>query len=274
MPGYFDGKVALVTGASSGIGKQVALHLVRAGARVAILARNRNALEDLAHQMGEGQTLVCPADVTDPETIKSVASIVLSRFGKIDILVNAAGILRAGGFLQLSEPEFRQVMEVDYFGTVNCLRAVLPHMVKARAGHVVNVSSLAGKVVFPGSSAYSAAKFAIIGMSNALRQELKPYGIGLTVVCPGYVDTPLLDQHLPSVRSSIFFKMTRSYAADKVAIAILNGIKRNKRELILPGSLRLVLAIQCVSPTLAETLSNLFNGGVPELVHPKGKNDS
>ncbi|MEW6232018.1 MAG: SDR family NAD(P)-dependent oxidoreductase [Chloroflexota bacterium] len=274
MPGYFDGKVALVTGASSGIGKQVALHLVRAGARVAILARNRNALEDLAHQMGEGQTVVCPADVTDPEAIRSAVSVALSRFGKIDILVNAAGILRAGGFLQLSEPEFRQVMEVDFFGTVNCLRMVLPHMVRARAGHVVNVSSLAGKIVFPGSSAYSAAKFAIIGMSNALRQELKPYGIGLTVVCPGYVDTPLLDQHLPSVRSSMFFKMTRSYAAGQVAIAILNAIKRNKRELILPGSLRLVLAIQCVSPTLAETFSNLFNGGVPELVHPKEKNDS
>ncbi len=274
MPGYFDGKVALVTGASSGIGKQVASHLVRAGARVAILARNRNALEDLAHQMGEGQTVVCPADVTDPETIKSAVSVALSRFGKIDILVNAAGILRAGGFLQLSELEFRQVMEVDFFGTVNCLRVVLPHMVRARAGHVVNISSLAGKIVFPGSSAYSASKFAIIGMSNALRQELKPYGIGLTVVCPGYVDTPLLDQHLQSVRSSIFFQMTRSYSADKVAIAILNAIKRNKRELILPGSLRLVLAVQCVAPTLVETLSNWLNGGVPELVSHKGRDSS
>jgi len=274
MPGYFDGKVALVTGASSGIGKQVALHLVRAGASVAILARNRNALEDLAHQMGEGQTVVCPADVTDPESVESAVSVALSRFGKIDILVNAAGILRAGGFLQLSEPEFRQVMEVDFFGTVNCLRMVLPHMVRARAGHVVNVSSLAGKIVFPGSSAYSAAKFAIIGMSNALRQELKPYGIGLTVVCPGYVDTPMLDQHLPSVRSSISFQMTRPYSAEKVAIAILNAIKWKKRELILPGSLRLVLAIQCVSPPLVETLSNWLNGGVPDLVHIKGKNDS
>ncbi|CAI9830841.1 MAG: SDR family oxidoreductase [Nitrosopumilus sp.] len=185
------GKVALVTGASSGIGRATALALSEAGAKVAACARRTDLLESLAAE-APGSVLHGRVDVTDRDGCGAFARRVLDEWGSIDILVNNAGLMPLSFFKSLKMDEWDRMIDVNLKGVLYCTAAVIPHMLGKKSGHIINVSSVAGRIVFPSGSVYCATKHAVTALSEGLRQEFSARaGIRVTCIEPGVVDTEL-----------------------------------------------------------------------------------
>lgn len=185
------GKVALVTGASSGIGAGTALELARAGAIVALAARRAERLAELVAQIEAlgGQALALPGDATvEAEAIKAVEDTV-ARFGRIDILVNSAGVMQAGGIEGVDIAEYRRVFDINVFATLYAWSAAVPHMLKQGGGDIINITSLAGRKGGPETNAYSASKHAANSMTDAMRQELGGKNIRVAYLMPGATST-------------------------------------------------------------------------------------
>ena len=191
--GYFSGKSVLITGASSGIGHDVALAFGEQGARVAVMARRRAQLDELARKIDKagGKALALDCDVTDRARVFSAVDQVKESFGKIDILINSAGLLITDPVEQMRPEDLEKMMAVNLFGAVNAIQAVLPLMRQAKAGNIVNISSLAGRRGMSPLGGYSATKFALVGLTEALRVELFNSGIKVSLVMPGVIDTPM-----------------------------------------------------------------------------------
>jgi short-subunit dehydrogenase len=183
--------VAVVTGASSGIGERTAIALARSGASVVLAARRTDRLERLAEsiQSAGGWAVPVHCDVTDRESIQELRNTVESAFGRIDVLVNNAGIPGGGPFAGLSLDEIERVVRVNLLGVLECSSVFLPMMLEARRGHVVNVASLAGRFATPGASVYGATKHAVVAFSEALYHEVAREGVLVTAVNPGFVPT-------------------------------------------------------------------------------------
>ena len=189
-------KVAIITGASSGIGRAAAETLAKAGARVAIGARRTDRLEDLAKRIGEagGEAFFQKLDVTQRPECDAFAKAVLDRWGTIDILVNNAGLMPLSLFKNLKVDEWDRMVDVNIKGVLYCTAAVISHMKEKKSGHIVNVSSVAGRIVFPGGSVYCATKHAVAAFSEGLRQEFSGRSnIRVTSIEPGVVATELTD---------------------------------------------------------------------------------
>lgn len=191
--GYFFGKSVLVTGASSGIGHDVAIAFGEQGANVAVLARRRSQLDELAKKIDKagGKALALDCDVTDRARVFSAVEQVKDSFGKVDILINSAGVLIPDPVEQMRPEDLEKMMTVNLFGAVNAMQAVLPLMRKAGNGNIVNISSLAGRRGMSPLGGYSATKFALVGLTEALRVELFNTGIKVSLVMPGVIDTPM-----------------------------------------------------------------------------------
>ena len=187
--------VVIVTGASAGIGRETALEFARQGARVVLAARREDRLHALATEIAAlgGEALVAPTDVARSADIDRLVRVTLDRFGRIDVLVNNAGFGFSGTIEETTESDMRELMDVNYMSAFNATRAVLPHMRARRRGHIVNVASVVGKIAFPFHGAYSATKFAMIAMTEALRGELDGSGVTATVVLPGTTRTEFFD---------------------------------------------------------------------------------
>ncbi len=263
MPQAFHNKVAIVTGASSGIGKAICFELAKYSTRLVLAARRAELLEDLAKELSPIETLHCPTDVTDTVAVKNMASQATDKFGQIDYLFNCAGSFTAGGFGELSEETIAGMMDLNYLGTVRCIKAVVPIMQQQGSGHIINLSSLLGKFVMPGSSAYSASKFALAGLSKALTRELKHDGINLTVIYPGFVHTPMICAHLKSVQNSILYRKTANYPPEKAAKAILKAVSNRKRELIIPPQNIMASYLYALMPGPLESMVGKLSGGWP-----------
>ncbi|MEZ5734739.1 MAG: SDR family NAD(P)-dependent oxidoreductase [Novosphingobium sp.] len=195
MSGSLSGKVALVTGASSGIGEATAIELARAGATVAVSARRADRLEALVKRLEEvgGKGLALPGDMTvEAEAIKAVEDTV-SQLGRIDILINSAGVMQAGGIEGVDLDEYRRVFDINLFATLYCCSAAVPHMLEQGGGDIVNVTSLAGRKGGPETSAYSASKHAANSMTDAMRQELGNRNIRVSILMPGATETEVGD---------------------------------------------------------------------------------
>jgi len=185
------GQVALVTGGSRGLGFLIARELGREGCRLVICARNEEELR------GARRTLMCEdievlalaCDVSDPAQVDRLVSEVMSQFGRIDIVVNNAGIIQVGPFDSFALPDFQQAMSVNFWGIVHTTLAVLPHMRAKRAGRIVNITSIGGKVAVPHLLPYECAKFAAVGFSEGLHAELARDGVSITTVVPGLMRT-------------------------------------------------------------------------------------
>ena len=191
--------VALVTGASSGIGNATAKALAAEGASVALAARREDELETLADQIDSdgGETLVVPTDVTDETQVEEMIARTHEKFGRLDILVNNAGVMLLERVEDASPENFRQMAEVNLLGLMNTTHAALPIMQEQGEGHIVNLSSVAGRKAMAGGSAYNATKFGVNGFTEALRQEMAGENmIRTTLIEPGYVDTEL-QEHIP-----------------------------------------------------------------------------
>jgi len=186
------GQVAVITGAGSGIGAAIARKMGRMGAVTVVCGRTRDTLQSTATAISQagGQAEVIECDVTDLASVESLAKRVDSRFGRIDILVNNAGIGGSGGPLhQLSPETWDQVLNTNLRGVYYCIRSFAPLMIRANRGHIVNISSLAGKNPLPNGAAYSASKWGLNGLSYSVAEELRVHSIRVSVVCPGSVQT-------------------------------------------------------------------------------------
>lgn len=193
MMKVLEGKVALVTGASSGIGRATALELARRGARVAVhYFRNREGAEETAQKVRDrgGDAFVGSGNVAKPEEVKALAGAVLGQYGRVDILVNNAGdMLGRKALLEMTATQWRDVIDVNATSTLLCCQAFAPGMIEKGAGSIVNMTSIAAhNGGGPGAGAYAAAKATVIGLSKALARELAPHGIRVNCVSPGLID--------------------------------------------------------------------------------------
>lgn len=208
-------KIAIVTGASSGIGYATALALVKAGAKVAIAARRVQLLEKLQNEItkNNGQCLVIPCDVTKRKDCQSLIDAVIKKWNHVDILINNAGIMPLSFVKNLKIDEWEQMVDVNIKGVLFCTAAALPHMLSQNSGHIVNISSIAGRIVFPAGSVYCATKYAVRAFSEGLRQELSPRNkIRVTTIEPGIVATELTNTITDKSLES-FVKSTRTIEA-------------------------------------------------------------
>lgn len=260
---FYQNKRSLITGGSSGIGLALAGLLIRSGANVCILARNvenlkkaQNHLEKL-RPSPEVEIISLSADVADSLNLNQALSALPSQWKKVDILINSAGVAHPGEFWQLEEKIFHQMMQINYFGTVNAIRAVLPGMLAEKNGIIVNISSVVGYLNIYGYTAYGASKHAVTGLSDALRMELKPHGIQVSLVYPPDTDTPQLayeNQYKPEV-TRVLASSGGIVQPEQVAREILNGVARGKY-LILPGfeNKLIYLAVRLLGKGLAYAL--------------------
>lgn len=203
---YLDGKCVIVTGASRGIGKAIALALAGAGAHVLVnYAGRAQAAEETAGQiraMGR-RALVCQADVADPNQVQAMMDLALKEFGRIDILVNNAGITRDNLILRMKEADWDAVLDINLKGAFNCIKAVARPMVKAKGGRIINVSSVVGLYGNPGQANYAAAKAGLIGLTKAMAKELGSRGITVNAVAPGYIMTEMTEQINPEAKAKL-----------------------------------------------------------------------
>ncbi len=184
-------RVAVVTGAGRGTGRAIAIELARHGAKLALVARTESRLQEVAEEirgMG-GEALAIPTDVSDEAQVARMADRVLSTFGTVDVLVNNAGIMHRGPVESSNLEDWNRVMAVNVTGLFLCSRAVIGAMKKQRGGHIIAISSGAGKHGYANIAAYSASKFAIVGFSESLAAELMDWGIKVTTLVPGSIDT-------------------------------------------------------------------------------------
>jgi NAD(P)-dependent dehydrogenase (short-subunit alcohol dehydrogenase family) len=188
-------RVAVVTGANSGIGREVALALAQQGARVVLAARREAELQTVAREILDrgARSLVVPTDVSQETQVRGMVGAALSEFGRVDILVNSAGMGHWGPVADFETRDWEEVFDVNAKGTFLCCREVLPTMMEQKRGRIINISSDAGKIAFAECAAYCAAKAAVIAFSRCLALEMLPYNVGVHVVCPGYVDTHWYD---------------------------------------------------------------------------------
>lgn len=192
------GHRAVVTGASRGIGRTIALTLAQAGADVSVTARTLPDLEEVATQIREmgRRSLAVPCDVTDPEQVKRMAAEVIESLGGVDILVNNAGSADSHKFLKHPDDLWHDMLSINLTSVYYVTKAFVPAMIEQRSGRIINIASIASKAGARYIAAYTAAKHGVLGLTRALAIELVPYNITVNAVCPGYVDTPMTQANI------------------------------------------------------------------------------
>ena len=251
----FRDSVVWITGASSGIGEEMAMQFHAEGAHVVLSARREDELSRVAGACGgPGETMIVPLDVTDGTTIDAAAADVIRRFGRIDILVNNAGLTQRGRIAETGLDVYRRIMDVNFFGPLMLTKAVLPSMLDRKSGQIVCVTSVAGKYGSPMRSGYNAAKHAAHGFFDSLREEVAAHGIDVTLIVPGTVRTNV---SLNALRGdgSLYNKMDRflesGMAPAECARRILDAVHRRRREvLIASGVARRNVWLKRLSPAL------------------------
>lgn len=217
-----SGAVAVVTGASSGIGEATALALAARGSNVVLAARRQERLDDLARRITAdgGTALAARCDVTERDDLTNLAGIVEERFGRCDALINNAGIPGGGRFTDLSPDQIERVVRVNELGVMFATKAFLPMMLELGRGHVVNVASLAGRFAAPGSSVYAATKHAVVAFSESLFYELEAHGILVTAVNPGFVAT----EGFPQTELDPRLVLSSERVASTIVDVLRNGV--------------------------------------------------
>lgn len=259
----FDGQLVIITGGSSGLGKLLARRLAGKGARLALVARDvakletvRKELVDTMHPHREVRIYSC--DVADYAGVERTMATVTGDLGPPQLLINSAGILREGHFEQVPLEVFREVMEINYYGTLHCIKAVLPYFQQQGKGWIVNISSIGGKYGSFGYTAYSSSKFAVTGLTEALRGELKPQHVRVQLVCPAEFESPMVEE-LNKYRTPENRRLVHTFPvldAEKVADAVMQGLER-KRYLIMPGRITRMLDLSArVLPPMSRLITD------------------
>lgn len=193
MESNIEGKVVVITGASSGLGEATARHLSAQGAKVALGARRAERIQSLAEELirNGGEAIAVTTDVIRHEDVKALVDAAVKAFGRVDVMINNAGLMPHSALERLKIDDWNRTIDVNIKGVLYGIAAALPYMKEQKSGHIINVSSVAGRTVRPGSAVYAATKSAVLMISEGLRQEVKPYDIRTTVVSPGAIATDL-----------------------------------------------------------------------------------
>lgn len=248
------GAVAIVTGASSGIGRATALALAREGVRVALAARRKERLLAVAEEIhaAGAEALAVPTDVAEEAEVRALVDATVARWGRIDVLVNNAGIGLLARVAETSPREFERLMAVNFFGAVYGILAVLPLMLRQGSGRIVNVSSVVGKRATPYRAAYAASKFALVGLSEALRMELRGTGVHVTCVCPIGTESEFWEKE--TNRLGVPGRRGPVQPAEHVAGRIVRALRRPRPEVHPFPPARLLFLANALAPGLVDRL--------------------
>ncbi|WP_205698304.1 SDR family oxidoreductase [Conexibacter sp. SYSU D00693] len=264
-----QGKAVLVTGAASGIGKATAVAAARRGARLVLtdLQPLDGAVAEV-ERAGGTVLLARSLDITDLDAVRALADDVHAAFGSMDVVMNVAGTSAWGSVRALEHRHWRTMVEVDLMGPIHVIESFVPAMMDARrGGHLVNVSSAAGLLGLPWHAAYSAAKFGLRGVSEVLRFDLARYRIGVSLVCPGGVDTPLVgtveiagvDRDHPDLRRMTRHFQRHAKTPEQVAERILRGVERGQYLVYTSRDIQAAFLLQRLCPPLYELVMRLMN---------------
>jgi short-subunit dehydrogenase len=249
------GRRLVITGASSGIGRCLALQAARLGARVALAARSADRLEELAAELqaNGAEGLAVPTDLTCAKDREHLIHTVAEHFGGLDVLVNNAGVGSFGHFADSTEAILRQIMEINFFAPAELIRLAIPVLRHGQQPAIVNVSSMCGRRGLPAWPEYSASKFALCGLSEALRAELVRFGIDVLVILPGLTGSNLA-RHLLRNEGRMKIDFAAGMPPEKVAERILRGIRKNRAETVLGSDARWILRVNRFFPRLVDWL--------------------
>lgn len=247
-------KVAIVTGASSGIGRATALALAEEGMHVALAARTESALREVAEEIRalDREALVMPTDVTQQEQVRRLVAETVARWERVDVLVTNAGAYVRSPVTELTVDEMERSMAVNFYGALYAVLAVQPYLLQQRSGSIVLVSTMDAKKGLPIDAPYVAAKSALTGFGEVLRQELHGSGVRVSTVFPGRVDTPLIDTlEVPWISPKI--------PPEAVARAIVRAIRHGYPEAIVPLPARALHYLDVLSPRLGDWIVRFFH---------------
>ncbi len=269
-----EGRTAIVTGASSGIGRQTAREFAGRRAHVVLASRNRDKLEALAAELADypGHRLVVPTDVTDRLAVEALVRRTMEEFDSVDVLVNNAGIGLFAPIADGSLDNMHHLLNVNFWGAVHCIQAAVPYMRHQGRGHIVNVASVAGKVAAPYLGAYSATKFALTAVSDALRSELAGTGIHVSTVYPGLTDTSFRENMVREVEVPDPPPYLRSAGPAAVARRIAQAVRWNLRDAYVSLEDLAAVVAYPLAPALADWAVRLLwlgpDRGVPPPARP------
>lgn len=261
---FLEGKVAIVTGASAGIGAHIAVALANAGVNLVLAARSRPGLEALQRQIVEQtavKVLAVPTDVASPTELQRLVDESLREFGRIDILVNNAGREAFRSLHALSVEEITRTVQVNLTGALQLTRLVIPHMLPNGWGHVVNMASTAGKFGPPYAGVYAATKAGLIAFTQSLRTEYRRHGIRATAICPGFTDAGGIYDRIREELGRDPPRFIGQTTADRVARATIRAIRKDQPEVIVNSPpLRPFFALAAWLPSLGEWMVRKFAG--------------
>ena len=244
-------RVVWITGASSGIGKACAMACSQQGAKVILSARNEQKLKEVSNELS-GESSILPLDVSDAPSISSKTKEAISTFGQVDVLINNAGISQRGLVRETTLEVDRRIFEVNFFGNIAITKELLPHMTSRGSGNIAVISSIAGKLATAGRSAYAASKHALHGYYDALRAEVSDDGIGIHMICPGYVKTDISINALSGdgkAHGVMDPNQNAGISAEACANSIVEAIKSGKKEVHLGKMEKIAVQIRKVSPS-------------------------
>jgi short-subunit dehydrogenase len=251
----FQEQIILITGASNGIGRCLALDLAARGAIVVGCGRSLERLQATAAEMQRTSPLstAIQCDVAKLDQVRAMVTGVLAKFGKIDILINNAGIGMRKPFADTPIEMIEELMRTNYFGVVYCTHEALPSMIARGSGHIVNISSVAGKIGTPNIAGYCASKFAMNGLSESLYYELAPHGVTVSVICPGPVRTDFNKSFADTPPKS---PEALVVSAEFVSAAVIKAIENRRFEVVLPRGLALICWVKRMAPNLFRALAD------------------
>jgi short-subunit dehydrogenase len=251
----FKGARTILTGASSGIGYELARRLARAGARVVLASRNREAIDSLREtiQAEGGEAHAVPADVADAAQRRHLVETAVGLLGGLDVLINNAGFGAMGFFATAPEERLRRIFEVNFFGATELTRLALPHLFRGRDPMLVNVSSVIGRRAVPGCTEYCASKFALSGWSEGLRAELALQGVHVLLASPGMIQTRF-KENLLADELRYRWQAGGAMPADRCAAIIVRAMRRKKNEVVITTSGKMLLWLNRLFPRLLDAL--------------------
>jgi NAD(P)-dependent dehydrogenase (short-subunit alcohol dehydrogenase family) len=240
MPGIKDlkGKVVVVTGAGSGIGRATALAFAERGSDLVVADVNEERIKDTAAEIAKrgARAIYKKTDVSQRAEVEALKDFAIAERGHVDVVHNNAGVSVAGNLADTTIEDFEWIFSINFWGVLYGIKAFLPHLIERRFGHIVNTASVLGLCGAPGTSAYCATKFAVAGVSESLRAEVRKYNVGVTAMCPGIIDTRIVSDGRMHIRKDavanpdrvVKFYQTRGWPPERVAKAVVKAVRHNR----------------------------------------------